>query len=102
MSDEERIKRVEEAIVIMKDLLVHQSGRLDGYFNALEREREERKESRKYFEFKLNALIDAQIKNEDDIAKLKDSATELRKSTEVLLKVSKSTIERVKKLEKNK
>lgn len=38
MSDEERIKRVEEAIVIMKDLVINHSERLDDYFNALERE----------------------------------------------------------------
>jgi len=67
MSDEERIKRVEEAIVIMKDLLVSHDARLENYFRALH-------ESREDFNFKLNALIDAQIKNEVGIRELKEAS----------------------------
>jgi hypothetical protein len=65
MSGEERIKRVEEAIVIMKDLLVHQSGRLDDYYKVLT-------ESREDFDFKINALIDVQMRNEVEIRELKE------------------------------
>jgi hypothetical protein len=67
MSDEERIERVEEAIVIMKDLLVSHDERLENYFRALH-------ESREDFNFKLNALIDAQIKNEVGIRELKEAS----------------------------
>jgi hypothetical protein len=74
MSLEQRVDRIEEAILVMKDLLVSQSGRLDDYYKALN-------ESREDFEFKLNALIDAQIRNESDIDKLKESTTRLKEST---------------------
>jgi hypothetical protein len=67
MSDEERIKGVEEAIIIMKDLLVSHNERLENYFQALN-------ESREDFNFKLNALIDTQIKNETEIQDLKEAS----------------------------
>lgn len=41
------------------------------FYNAL-------RESREDFEFKMNALIDAQIKNESKIGELKQSSVELR------------------------
>jgi len=71
MSLENRVSVVEEAILIMKDLLVSHDERLENYFNALNVERNEREESRKDFDFKLNALIDAQIRNQDEISELK-------------------------------
>ena len=106
MSIEDRVETVEEAILIMKNLLVSHNDRLDDYFEALneerverkrereedrrgrEEERREREESRKDFDFKLNALIDAQIRNETEIDKLKKSTTELRKSTTELKEAS--------------
>lgn len=54
MSTEERISRVEEAIVIMKDLIVRHDERLDNYSKLMQ-------ESRADFDFKLNSLIDAQL-----------------------------------------
>ena len=45
MSLESRVGKIEEAIVIMKDLLVSHNDRLDDYFNALTRERQERSRS---------------------------------------------------------
>jgi len=100
---------VEEAILIMKDLLVSHDERLEEYFNALNAERSEREkalnaerserekalnaersereESRKDFDFKLNALIDAQIRNQDEISELKE--------------VSKLILKRVERLENN-
>lgn len=74
MGLEERVDRVEEAILIMKDLLVSHNERLESYFFALENERHAREESRIDFDFKLNALIDAQIRNEAEIAELKDAS----------------------------
>jgi len=96
MSLENRMGVVEEAILIMKDLLVSHDERLENYFsalnaernereNALNAERSEREESRKDFDFKLNALIDAQIRNQDEISELKE--------------VSKSILKRVERLE---
>ena len=65
--DEERVKLIEEAILLMKDLLVNHNGRLDDYHKAI-------RESREDFDFKMNALIDAQMKNESEIAELKDAS----------------------------
>ena len=46
----------EEAVLIMKDLLISHEERLENYFDALN-------ESRQDFDFKMNALINAQIRN---------------------------------------
>ncbi len=67
MSIEKRVDRVEEAILIMKDLLVRHDERFDDYFRALH-------ESREDFNFKLNALIDAQMRNETGIRELKEAS----------------------------
>ena len=77
MEIEKRVRLVEDAILLMKDLLINHNGRLDDYYKAI-------RESREDFEFKMNALIDAQIKNESEISELKESTTELRKSTREL------------------
>lgn len=61
METEKRIKSVEEAIVVMKNLLVNHDERLESYHKSLESERRERRESREDFEFKLNALIDNRL-----------------------------------------
>ena len=66
MSIEKRVETVEEAILIMKDLLVSHDERLEDYFRALH-------ESREDFNFKLNALIDAQMRNEVGIQELKEA-----------------------------
>ncbi len=92
MSVEERLGLVENAIVVMKDLLVSHNDRLENYLFALENERREREESRRDFDFKLNALIDAQIKNESEIAEVKESIIELREA-------SKSQLGRIERLE---
>lgn len=93
MSIEKRLDTVEEAILIMKDLLVSHNERLENYFFALEKERQEREESNKDFNFKLNALIDAQIRNETEIDKVKESI-------EKLSEASQSQLQRIEKLEK--
>ncbi|HXG83542.1 MAG TPA: hypothetical protein VNI84_05880 [Pyrinomonadaceae bacterium] len=50
----------------MKDLLVSHNERLEDYFTALNKERVEREESRRDFDFKMNALISAQLQNESE------------------------------------
>ena len=67
MNLESRVDRIEEAILIMKDLLVSHDERLEKYFNAMH-------ESRQDFDFKMNALIDAQIRNQDEISELKETS----------------------------
>lgn len=67
MSLEERMGHVEDAILAMKDLLVSHDDRLEGYFNALERSRED-------FEFKVNALVDSQVKTEAEVIELKEAS----------------------------
>ena len=68
----------------MKHLLVSHDERLEDYFNALNHERQEREESRKDFEFKLNALIDSQIRNQDKISQLKEASKSILKRVEKL------------------
>ena len=85
MSIEKRVETVEEAILIMKDLLVSHDERLEDYFRVLH-------ESREDFNFKLNALIDAQIRNETEIDKVKESI-------EKLSEASHSQLHRIEKLE---
>lgn len=104
MNVENRVGKVEEAIGIMKDLLINHSERLEGYFNALnrerrerndafdrerqerndafDRERQEREESRRDFEFKLNALIDSQIRTEAELIEVKESIIKLQQASE--------------------
>ena len=85
MEVEERVKLVEEAILLMKDLLLSHNGRLDDYHKAF-------RESREDFDFKMNALIDAQMKNESEIGDLKASTIELKDA-------SRSQLTRIEKLE---
>ncbi|MBA2621404.1 MAG: hypothetical protein H0U87_09410, partial [Acidobacteria bacterium] len=73
MSVVERGSRVEEAILILRDLNLNHNVRLDDYFRAL-------RESREDFDFKMNAVIDAQMQNEIDIRELKDSVIEVKGS----------------------
>lgn len=74
MTDEERIKRVEEAILIMKDLVLRHEERIDGHDKKLHDFYKAMEDSREDFNFKLNALIDAQLRNETDIEKLKKAS----------------------------
>jgi hypothetical protein len=78
MGLEERVNKIEEAILIMKNLLVNHDERLEDYYKALRESREEfelnLRESREDFNFKMNALIDAQIKNEAEIGELKEAS----------------------------
>ncbi len=60
MSIEQRVDKVEEAISTMKTLLVSHNERLENYFNALNQTRED-------FEFKMNTLINSQIKTEAEL-----------------------------------
>lgn len=79
MSLEDRMTVVEEAVIELKKLVVSHDERLEDYYKALE-------ESRRDFEFKMNALIDSQIRTEAEIRELKET--------------SKSTLERLDRLER--
>ena len=74
MSLENRVDKIEVAILIMKDLPVSHNDRLDDYYLALENERRECEESRKDFEFKLNALINSQMRTESELIELKEAS----------------------------
>ena len=87
MTDEDRIKRVEEAVIFMKDVLLKHEERLDEV-------QKEQKVDRKNFEFKLNALIDSQIKSEAEIIEIKEAIKELKE-------LSQTQLRRVENLEKN-
>ena len=67
MSTEERVKRIEKAMVLMQELIVRHEERIDTFDVDFKRSRED-------FEFKLNALIDAQLKNEEGIAELRHAS----------------------------
>jgi hypothetical protein len=83
---EERLKRLEDVAFIVKDAIVNHNERMDDFLSALENERREREEFNKDFEFKLNALIDAQLRNETDIRELKESSKELKEASQAQLK----------------
>ncbi len=92
MELEERVKTLEQATIMMRDLVISHDERLENFLYALDRERQEREESNKDFNFKLNALIDAQIRNESEIERVKDSI-------EKLSEASQSQLKRIEKLE---
>ena len=92
MELEERVKLVEEVILIMRNLVLRHDERLDDYDQKF-------RESREDFDFKLNALIDAQIKNEADLLILKESTSELRDASRELSKASRSQLTRIEILE---
>ena len=92
MSLENRVDRIEYAILIMKDLLVNHRSRFDDQHWALEEYYRAMREPWEDFEFRLNALIDAQMRNQTDIAELKSSTIKLRAA-------SKSQLERIEDLE---
>jgi hypothetical protein len=73
METDERVKPIEEAIVLMKNLLLRHEERLDHFDESLRKSRED-------FDFKMNALIDAQIKNEESTIRLEEaSRSQLRR-----------------------
>lgn len=88
MEVEKRVKLIEEAIMMLKDLIIRHDERLD----KVEKDGRNTTED---FNFKLNALIDSQIRNETELTEIKESIIELRK-------LSESTIKRVENLENQK
>ena len=86
MENEERFARIEEATLIMKDLLLRHEERIDDHSEKMREFYKAMEDSREDFEFKLNALIDAQIRNESDIAALKESSKELNEASQSQLK----------------
>ena len=64
MTSEEIVDRIEKAMIVMQEIIVRHDERIDTFDADLKR-------SRKNFEFKMNALIDAQIKNKTAIEKLR-------------------------------
>ncbi|MEP6900158.1 MAG: hypothetical protein ABJA66_00325 [Actinomycetota bacterium] len=77
MEIEERVKILEQATITMRDLVISHDERPEDYFRAL-------RESRKDFDFKLNALIDAQLRNETGIEKLREASESQLKRIENL------------------
>ena len=77
---------MEDVIVLLKDLIVRHEERMDTLDVDFER-------SRRDFDFKMNALIDAQLKNEEGTAELQKSIGELRDE-------SRSQVKRIEKLER--
>ena len=74
MTAQERIDRMEDVMVVINKLLVRHAERIDTFDADFKRSRED-------FEFRMNAVIDAQLNNESEIEKLKESTTELEAST---------------------
>ena len=85
METEKRVKLIEEAIMMMKDLIIRHDERLDDFDLKINETRKEMLESREDFNFKLNALIDSQIRTGSDPATVKGSIIELRKTAESTL-----------------
>ena len=93
MTTEDRVNRMEDVIVLLKDLIVRHEERLDTHEERLYTFDTDFKRSREDFEFKMNALIDAQLKNEEGFAELRKSIGELRDE-------SRSQVKRIEKLER--
>ena len=85
METEKRVKLIKEAIRMMKDLIIRHDERLDDFDLKINETRKEMFESREDFNFKLNALIDSQIRTGSVFATVKDSIIELRKTAESTL-----------------
>ena len=110
MTDEERFKRIEEAIILMKDLLVSHENRLDGHGQRLDDYYKAMRESREDFNFKINALTDAQIRNETETLESREdfnfklnALIDLQMSNEMevreLKEASKSQLTRIERIE---
>jgi len=84
MTTEERITRIEKATLLMQELVLHEE-RLDDFG-------EKSRQSREEFDFKMNALIDAQIK-------LEESVRALEKTSQSLERASRSQLKRIENLE---
>jgi len=95
MDVEKRVKLMEEAIMMLRDLIIRHDERLD----KVEKDGRNNAED---FNFKLNALVDSQIRNEGEFKEVKDSITELKETIIELRKLSESTIKRVENLENQK
>ena len=67
MSLENRMTAVEKAVLTLEKLVISHDERLEDYYKAME-------ESRRDFEFKMNALIDSQIRTEAEIRELKETS----------------------------
>lgn len=74
MNEEERITKIEEAILLMKDLIVRHEDRLDNHNGKLDEYYKAMRESRQEFEFKMNALVDSQIRTEAEIIELRKTS----------------------------
>ena len=92
MSDAERIKQVEEAVITMKDLILRFDERVDTFRDDMIRSRED-------FEFKMNTVIDAQIRNDEQIAELSSKVNKLEISPKQLEIASGSQLGRIERLE---
>lgn len=62
---------MEEIVILLKALILRHQERLDSQEEKVSTFETDLKRSREDFDFKLNALIDAQIKNEIEIDKLR-------------------------------
>ena len=93
MNVEDSVNRMEDVIVLLKDLIVRHEDRLDNHEERHNWFETDLKRSREDFDFKMNALIDAQLKNEEGVAELRKSIGELRDE-------SRSQVKRIERLER--
>lgn len=103
METEDRVKLIEDAILLMKTLVLRHEERLDDFDEELRKSRAEFDEklrtSREDFDFKMNAVIDSQIRTESSTSKLEASTAKLEASTSNLKDASRSQLKRIERLE---
>ena len=92
METEERIDRIEDVIVLMKTLLLRHEDRLDDFDEKFRKSRED-------FEFRMNAVIDSQIRTESELIVQKESISKLEESTSNLKDASRGQLKRIERLE---
>ncbi len=73
---DKKSKQHDDLILQLATSTIDHSETLEQYLLAIEAEKREREESRRDFEFRLNALIDSQIAREDDLLNLKKDVRE--------------------------
>lgn len=79
MNLEKKVDRIEEAILVMKELVLRHEERLDEHNQKMSDFYKALEDSRKDFDFKINALIDSEIRKEMEITNLEKRIENLEK-----------------------
>lgn len=91
---EKRVQTVEEAIILLKELTISHDDRLESFLFGLEELRAGQKETNE----KINMLIDAQMRTENNIGELRASQKETDEKINMLIDAQMRTEDKISKL----